>query len=46
MNNFEYAQKLEEDLKQEFLLDARTIQEKEYIRIPSDNTLFEYYVSI
>ena len=31
MNNFEYAQKLEEDLKQEFLLDARTIQEKEYI---------------
>ena len=39
MNNFEYAQKMEADLKQEFLLNAKTIQEKEYIEFLFDSCI-------
>ena len=37
MKNFEYAQKIEADLKQELLINAKTIQEKEFIKILFDN---------
>lgn len=39
MNNFEYAQKIEADLKQELLSNAKTIQEKEYIEFLFDSCI-------
>lgn len=39
MNNFEYAQKIEADLKQELLINAKTIHEKEYIEFLFENCI-------